>query len=143
LPLQGTAFYNQPSASTGDASTGNAFKKITCYTRWNAFQPQSFYSGSGNGGVVSDVLNRPYAIGYSVLGEAISRSLNIAKMINKAGSVVNADANSGKQTANSLNRAAAYGADCNSHLFLASCHTPPCHVTNFCHPTLPALLLLL
>ncbi len=96
-PLQGKSFYNQPSTSTGDAGTGNAFKKITCYTRFNAFQPQSFYSGSGNGGVVSDVLNRPYAIGYSVLGEAISRNLNVAKMINKAGSVVNADANSGKQ----------------------------------------------
>lgn len=95
-PLQYSPFYVQPSTLSGDVNTGNAFKKITCYARWNAFQPLSFYSGSGNGGVVSDVLNRPYAIGYSVLGEAISRNLNIAKMINKAGSVVRADENSGK-----------------------------------------------
>ena len=98
-PFTTAPFYaSSPSASvnTNYGATQSTGVAITCFVRFNGFKPWTIYSGSGNPGVVAEVVNRPYSIGYSVLGDAILRNLNVAKMINKAGSVVTANQNSGK-----------------------------------------------
>jgi len=93
-PFNYAPFYmNAPSINTA-YGTNQGNRKVTCYMRFAGFNPWSIFTGQGNPGLVSEVLNRPYTIGYSVLGDAITRSLNVAQMINKAGKVVAANQNS-------------------------------------------------
>ena len=97
-PLKTAPFYaSAPSINTNYGTTQSTGAAVTCFMRKNSFKPWTIYSGNGNPGVVAEVVNRPYSIGYSVLGDAILRNLNVAKMINKAGFVVQANQNSGKK----------------------------------------------
>ena len=97
-PLSTSPFYaSSPSTNTNYGATQSTGAAVTCFSRFNGFKPWTIYSGNGNPGVVSEVVNRPYSIGYSVLGDALLRNLNIAKMVNKAGFVVTANQNSGKE----------------------------------------------
>ena len=97
-PLSTSPFYvSSLSTNSNYGATQSTGAAVTCFSRFNGFKPWTIYSGNGNPGVVAEVVNRPYTIGYSVLGDALLRNLNIAKMVNKAGFVVTANQNSGKE----------------------------------------------
>ena len=51
-------------------------------------------TGQGGGGVIASVVNTPYSIGYAVLGDANSKKLTAAKMVNKYGALAEATSSS-------------------------------------------------
>ena len=59
--------------------------KYSCYKRELNYTQFSVNTGYGNSGVISEVLNIPYSIGYSVLDDALNANLAISRLINLAG----------------------------------------------------------
>ena len=121
-PFKSSLFYSVPTATIGGASTQQGSLQITCYMRFNGFQPLTYYAGASDS-LVADVVNRKYSIGYVqgrdlmrpfpsynlpfppipalshmyryvVLGDTILKKLNVPLMINKAGKVVQANQDS-------------------------------------------------
>jgi ABC-type phosphate transport system substrate-binding protein len=66
--------------------------KYTCYKRQQNYTAFAYRTGSGNPGVIAEVVATPNSIGYSVLGDAIQNSIPSASMINRAGKIIEATA---------------------------------------------------
>jgi phosphate transport system substrate-binding protein len=59
---------------------------------WPVDKAGSGMGGKGNPGVAADIQNTPYSLGYVELDYAIANKITFARMVNKAGTLVTADA---------------------------------------------------